>query len=98
MSVTIDINLHGSVTELKVLGESLMASFSETMARMTDLQASVHNINVGLDGVRSELHALRAQVAAGGIVSQSDLDNLDATIQATQSEAAEILASESAGL
>ena len=71
-----------------------MASFAELQQHMTDLAASVHSIHLGLNDVRTEIQALKDQIAAGGMVTQADLDTLDASVQAAQAEAQEIIAEE----
>lgn len=90
----VDVHLTVHVPELKKLGVLLMSTFAEVRDHMAALSASVHNINLGLDDVRQIVQALRDQIAAGSPVSQADLDALDASVSAAQSEAGEILTKE----
>ena len=71
-----------------------MATFAELNQHAMDLQGSVHQINTGLQAVRTEIQGLRDQIAAGGVVTQAELDSVDSMVQATQAEAADILSQE----
>jgi hypothetical protein len=89
-----DVHLHIHVPELTHLGAQLMATFAELNQHVTDVQDAVHNINIGLQAVRTEIQALKDQLATGGLVTQAQLDSLDATLAATQAEATEVLGQE----
>jgi predicted nucleic acid-binding Zn-ribbon protein len=94
MSVRVNLHVTVHIPELQHLGAQLMATFAEAMQHMTDLQTTVHSINDNLGVVRTEIQALRDQIAAGGVVTQAELDSLDQTIQDTQTEAQSVLTQE----
>lgn len=71
-----------------------MATLSEIQGHLADLGGTVHNINLGLEAVRAEIQALKDQIAAGGVITQAELDSLDASVQATQAEAQDIMTKE----
>ena len=71
-----------------------MATLSEIQGHLADLGGTVHNINLGLETVRVEIQALKDQIAAGGVITQAELDSLDASVQATQAEAQDIMTTE----
>ncbi len=82
------------IPELTQLGAQIMASLADIQGHIADLGGTVHNIGLGLETVRTEIQALKAQIAAGGVLKQADLDALDASVRAVQTEATSIMATE----
>ncbi len=68
----------GGITKLLDIGSKIMATLQE-------LKDSLQAVADGVDALEAGIKDLKAQVAAGGVVSQADLDALAA-------KAAEIVA------
>jgi hypothetical protein len=71
-----------------------MATFDETRQHVTDLEGVVMSIAAGLDPIAAQIQTLKDQVAAGGVVSQEQLDALDGQVQGIRSSADSTLARE----
>lgn len=52
------------------------------MATVKDISDKLDSVAAGVDGLEAEIKALKAQVAAGGAVSEADLDGLLAKVDA----------------
>lgn len=68
---------------ITVLGDRIMATFTEVMDK-------VSAINVSLTNIRADVQSLKAQVAAGGPVTQAQLDSLDTALTNMATDAASI--------
>lgn len=71
-----------------------MASLADLQGHITALADTVHTIAVGLNAIRDEIQVLKDALAAGSLVTQTDLDALDASVQAVETEAGSIVATE----
>lgn len=63
-----------------------MATLDEMVATLAELQEKSVAINDGMDVVLAHIAELRALIAAGGVVSQEQLDSLFAAAQAVKAE------------
>ena len=72
-----------------------MATLQEITNAIADLQTTASTIDSGLDAVKTEIDALKAQVAAGGAVSEADLDGVLGSLQGVQTTLAEAMTKES---
>jgi hypothetical protein len=68
-----------------------MATFPEIQQDLTDVGTAVTGIAAGLDAIDLVIQSLRDQVAAGGVLTQAELDGLDAEVQRTRTVAQDAL-------
>lgn len=59
------------------------------MANLQDLKAAIAAVAKGVDGLEEAITGLKAQLAAGGAVTQADLDELFASVQAIGADIAD---------
>ena len=64
--------------------DEVMATLNEVKAAVEELQASAQSVEDGLDGLVVLITDLRAQVAAGGGVTEAQLDEVMAGIEAVR--------------
>jgi septal ring factor EnvC (AmiA/AmiB activator) len=88
--------LHRRLDEMEKL---IMATFDEvkadaeaTKAALADSNTRLDAVNAKIDDMAQKIVDLTAQVAAGGVVSQAQLDELGTIIAAAKAEAAGITA------
>lgn len=65
-----------------------MATVEEVKAKLVALKDAVTKVDTDLDSVRELVADLKEQVAAGSVVSQAQLDELDAAVTDIQSSLA----------
>jgi multidrug resistance efflux pump len=63
--------------------ETIMADISKLTTDVNALAGAVSGVQSDLTGLRAQIATLTAQVAAGGSVSQADIDALDTTVATT---------------
>ena len=76
-------DLRGYLLILLSQGETIMADLATTKADGAKLIADVKTLKTDLS---SQIADLKAQIAAGSPVTQADLDDLDATIKAADTD------------
>ena len=75
--ITIDVNFPQLIQGVT----QIMANLNQIQADLADLSTTVTSLSNGLDTIGTEIADLKAQIAAGGVITQADLDGLDATVQ-----------------
>lgn len=64
-----------------------MADFAAVLQHFDELNAVVMALPPAIDRVSAEIADLKALVAAGGVITQAQLDNLDTSLQALKTDA-----------
>lgn len=75
-------DLRALVAKLVSRGEKLMASLQEVLDELDAIKAGVLASNTLAAELKAQVKALQEQVANGGVVSQQDLDLIDAKADA----------------
>jgi len=73
-----NLGLMGMLAAIFIQNRLLLEIQEKTMATVQELKDSLKAIGEGVDALELGLKDLKAQVAAGGVVSQADLDELAA--------------------
>src|SRR5438552_6526467 len=88
--ITIDVNFPQLIQGVT----QIMANLNQIQADLADLSTTVTSLSNGLDTIGTEIADLKAQIAAGGVITQADLDGLDATVQTIRADAQAALTKE----
>lgn len=80
------LRIEDELNTLKVMGGLQMATVQEMNAKLDAIKVDVDEIAVDTQSLLDEIKKLQDQVAAGGVVSQSELDGLFAKASAIQTK------------
>jgi len=69
-----------------------MATLADIQQSLTDLSTVVGSVNTDLDRVAAEIQSLKDQVAAGGVITQEQLDALGQQVTDIKTAAQAVLA------
>lgn len=71
-----------------------MATFDQLQTDLNDLATAVNGFGPGLDRIAAEIQDLKDQVAAGGVVTQEQLDTLSTQVAQVRTTAQDALTRE----
>lgn len=75
-------DLRALIAKLVLHGEKVMANLQEVLDELDAIKAGVLASNTLAVELKAQIKALQEQVANGGVVSQADLDLIDAKADA----------------
>lgn len=78
---SLDLNLNLGFAQLNDFKEEIMASFQDVKDMVVGVADTLVEVSTGVDRVSQEIIDLKAQIEAGGVVTQAQLDDLNGTAQ-----------------